>query len=199
MATARFMKGKELIVRKKSMKDRLVRRRIVVPLLLIGVGSVGFLSVNGANAATSPATPAVAGREIAAKAACAQQSGCSMTELQKQIDNFGAARAVPAGAKWPEKSQIVAAAQGVASEKSGDKSKLPARSTQMTYGEFLSKYGQGADPLIDPSRPVVLVTVHGNRDDLGEKVKDAGVYTEVFDAATGSLITEGINVDAFAG
>lgn len=76
---------------------------------------------------------------------------------------------------------------------------LPASAWQTTMGAFDTKQGIGQDPLIASDRPVWVVVFHGNMETdarRGEAPVIQPVYTEVFDAPTGSLILTAIGVAA---
>lgn len=177
-------------------------RKVLVGAACVGaLGSVGF-GLSQAADAEAANTPAVAGRAAAAKNECAQTQGCDLAALQSRIDGFAPSQPVQAGTQWITRDQAITASRKAASNERVDKRQLPAQAEQLSYGEAVKRFGQAPDPLIDLSRPVWVVTVQGERTDVGIPAKVAmreiTVYTEVIDAATGALISEGLGVDAFA-
>lgn len=113
-------------------------------------------------------------------AAKACSPGCSQAIVQPRLQSLDAAIG-----KARHRSAQPALAQDT----------VPAKGLAMTMAEFNRRTGLGADPAIAPDRQVFIVTVHGamSTDALpGESGSTQHVYTDVFDAATGTLIEEGI-------
>ncbi|WP_146259040.1 hypothetical protein [Streptomyces tateyamensis] len=76
---------------------------------------------------------------------------------------------------------------------------LPAVAVKMTISQFDQLQHIGADNDIAPDRSVWVVTVHGSMttDALpGRPPVTDNVYTDVIDAATGTLVIEAIGVEA---
>ena len=107
---------------------------------------------------------------------------------------------VDVAAAWRFAARLEVYAGGAA-DPAAVKGSLPAKGLAMTMAEFNRRTGLGADPDIAPGREVFVITVHGtmSTDALpGKNGSTQHVYTDVFDAATGTLIEEGIGYDVLS-
>jgi hypothetical protein len=119
---------------------------------------------------------------------------------------FPPAQPIVAGKAWMSVDSALSTARGHAAGPTGNlrlapaaAAALPAKAKQMTMAQFDALEGLGADPAIAGDRPVLVVTVHGAMSTdarPGAKATAHNVYTEVYDAPTGTLILQGIGIDA---
>ena len=168
-------------------------------LAAVGAVTVGVIAhSDGVGAATGGSAPSSTAATIPAVSTCPQTTQCDIDALNDRRAHFPPAQPIDSSKPWVSSSNAVAAAQTLASVPTSQQSSLPVKSEQMTMGNFDKMAGVGKDPLIDDSRPVWVISVHGP---IAESVPPGhpevtkSVYTTVIDAPTGTPILWAAGVD----
>ncbi|NQX28341.1 hypothetical protein HQQ81_13425 [Microbacteriaceae bacterium VKM Ac-2854] len=174
------------------------------------LGGVAFGAIAAADATTadpdvhlSPTDPPVSG---------------SAEETRELRREFGPLTPLKDRSDWVTEDQVVQAMRGVASTTDGSplsdaaRSTIPVQALLTTYGRVTGAVPElGGDPDIASDRPVWVATAHAFLPDAGHSKSEeegwngegpvterAQVYSMLFDASSGDVITIGNGADVFA-
>ena len=158
-----------------------------------------------AGAAAIVATFALIGLGAMSASADSPKPSSAAAPHSNVLAGFAPAQPIDANKPWMMADAALAEARSHAGHEPGAGplnaaavAALPAKVAQMTMSQYDQLDGSAPDALIAPDRPVWVVTVHGimaTRAPAGVKPTIHNVFTEVYDAPTGTLVITAIGYD----
>lgn len=127
-----------------------------------------------------------------------------------RISMFPPLQPIDPASGWTSKADAMAAARRMAQDPDNPgillsesaAQQLPAVASLTTYGSFIATSNASADTMIDLTRPVWVVVVHGYTQfdsvpaTVDPRTTGSYVYTVIYDAPTGDEIQTGFGYDA---